>query len=67
MDDYRDVNDTYTDPNLDTKHTQDDVDMSEDCDLAIDTEASSGIQNSDGEEEMEGIMGNFENFVCNVI
>ena len=58
VDDYRDVSaDTYTDPILDTQHTQDNVEMSEDCDVAMDTEALSGLQNSDGEDEMEVIMG----------
>lgn len=64
-DDYRDGGDTYTDPNLDAKHSaaDDDVEMSEDCDVAMDMKQSTQLQSSDGEEEMEEIGDNFGSFL----
>lgn len=55
MDDYRHDDETYTDPNLDSKPTaDDDIEMNEDCDAGLDME-----QRSDSDDEMEDIMGKF--------
>lgn len=64
INDYRDSNGTSNDPNTDSTHTSDHVDISEDCDVAMDTESSQRLNVSEGEEEDDGIMGKDEYLPC---
>ncbi|XP_060562998.1 uncharacterized protein LOC132722505 [Ruditapes philippinarum] len=53
INDYRDSNDTYTDPNIDDNHGNDNVDMNEDSDVAMETETLPKLHVSEGEEDDE--------------